>query len=58
MMEDFPVHISTGGGSSVGSVSALQAAVPLSISRSVHSFVENNFPLLLIRKDLVVSYWR
>ena len=28
ILEDFPVQISTRGGSSVGSVSALQAAVP------------------------------
>ena len=43
----------TGRGSSAGSMSASQAAVPWSIL-----LWKNNFPLPLIKEEQVVSYWR
>ena len=47
----------TGCGSSVGSVSASQAAVPRSIHASGTFFHgNNNFPLPLSQEELVVSY--
>ena len=55
---DRTTHGLTGHGSFVGSVSPSQAA-PAIDPRARHILSwKNNFPLLLIQEELVVSYWR